>query len=463
MVADNTGTPIAFNDAYRDLASRLIGTEMRPGLKVNTFSDEANRLRWDRIHQRALSGERFRIENQIAERDGSVSVFEMIYTPIRRNGKVDGFTEISRNITEQKKKDAELRRQEQLLRSVLDQSPLPIAITDPVGALIDVNPAFREELGLDDTITAGAALHDVASHVTLFTEDDKPIGLSGLPIVRALKGEVTRGEALRVRRDDGTERDVVVSAVPVVGSDDELIAACTFLTDVTEMRRNQAQLREAISEREMLIKEVHHRVKNNLSIIIALQNLQLNRVTDERSRRLFLESVTRIHVMASIHEKLYSSQNVGPVSAGPYFRDLLQYIMAAYRLSPETREVTTEFDDLEMDANALVPCGLIVNELTTNTIKYAAGEGKKCAINLSITRSDPEHVELRYSDNGDGIPDSVDLESPGTLGLQLVTSLSRQLGGDPVFTNGTGMGFRLLFRNAGADEPAPMPVSEAGR
>jgi two-component sensor histidine kinase len=208
--------------------------------------------------------------------------------------------------------------------------------------------------------------------------------------------------------------------------------------------------------REAHLREVHHRVKDNLCIVIALQNLQLDRIHDVEAHRLFIESITRIHVMSAIHDKLYANGNLGSIGVEECFRDLVQHTFSAYHVPDEDHVITTEFAALELDADTLVPCGLILNELATNSIKYAKRNGQRCEIDLGIIQSGESHVELYYHDRGNGVPSTLTGGEPTTFGLDLVTSLTQQLRGEMTLEHRNGFFFSVRF-------PAPVPSRRVTR
>ncbi|MBE9070164.1 response regulator, partial [Leptolyngbya cf. ectocarpi LEGE 11479] len=207
------------------------------------------------------------------------------------------------------------------------------------------------------------------------------------------------------------------------------------LQDMLKRQQAEYQIKVSLREKEALLKEIHHRVKNNLQIISSLLELQSYSIKDRKILDLFRESQNRVRLMALVHEKLYQSNNLGKVSFLEYVKTLSSYLLHSYQVNSNDIEVIINIDDISLDIDTAVPCGLIINELMSNALKYAFSQTKKGIINIETNRATKNQFSLIFQDNGVGISQDLDIYQTETLGLQLVASLADQLEGDlEVFT-----------------------------
>lgn len=219
----------------------------------------------------------------------------------------------------------------------------------------------------------------------------------------------------------------------------ELLARVNTHIQLRQARREVDQkntaLEAALEQNRMLVREVYHRVKNNLNVACSLLNLQKDLVKDNRDAALFEEARNRIQVMSGIHELLYRSTTLADISAEDFFGDILRKLIRTYDRRDIYPLVTC--DNLKLTLNATIPCGLIVNELVTNSLKYAFPGGRKGSISLTLVRQGAGLV-LTVQDDGVGLPGDLDIAKADSLGLVLVTSLVQQLGGTMEVRRGGG-------------------------
>ncbi len=223
----------------------------------------------------------------------------------------------------------------------------------------------------------------------------------------------------------------------VMSAADEALA---IIRDVSERK----EVEEA-HRKELLLREIHHRVKNNLQVISSLLSLQSDEVRDSASKEILLESQHRVKTMALIHEKLYGSRDMDGINFGEYLRDLVAYLASSYRLTNADTNVVVDAQDVNLDLEKAVPCGLIVNELVSNSLKYAFPGGRKGKIQVRLSLFQETGVQLAISDDGVGLPKGFRIESAESLGLRLVRSLADQLDASLKVNNGTGTSFELAF------------------
>ena len=207
------------------------------------------------------------------------------------------------------------------------------------------------------------------------------------------------------------------------------------LQDMIEREQAEKRIKAALKEKESLIKEIHHRVKNNLQIISSLLSLQSSSIEDPKLIDLLRESQNRVRLMAIIHEKLYQSDDLGKIDLDEYIRVLSAHLLRSYEIKPyETSKsavrLDIEVDSIFLEIDTAVSCGLIINELVSNSLKYAFSGDQEDAIKIEAKMTAPDQFSLSYADNGVGLPKELDIYNTKTLGLQLIASLTDQLGGD---------------------------------
>jgi two-component sensor histidine kinase len=215
------------------------------------------------------------------------------------------------------------------------------------------------------------------------------------------------------------------------------------LRDITERVRNEEEIKRSLEEKEVLLKEIHHRVKNNLQVVSSLLSLEAGNPRVAAAKELFLESQNRVASMALIHEKLYRSGDFSNIDFGDYIRSLIQILLDSYAMNPARIALSVDVD-VKLDIHKAVPCGLIVNELLSNALKHAFPDGRSGSITLSLHEMNCRRI-LRFSDDGVGMAENFDFRRSPSLGLQLVTTLTSQIGGAIRRLPGPGTGFEIDF------------------
>lgn len=229
------------------------------------------------------------------------------------------------------------------------------------------------------------------------------------------------------RRKNGDEfpAEASISKIEVEGE----TMYTVILRDVTQRMLNEEKIRASLREKEALLKEIHHRVKNNLQVVSSLLGLQSRTISDPGVRKMFQESQNRVHSMALLHESLYQSDNLSQIDFPAYIRQLADYLFRCYGVTGDGRiSLRTELDALSLTLDAAVPCGLIINELVSNALKYAFPEGREGEIHIGLHGEPNSMARLVIADNGIGLQGDVDWSTTRSLGLRLVRSLAMQLG-----------------------------------
>ena len=204
------------------------------------------------------------------------------------------------------------------------------------------------------------------------------------------------------------------------------------------------QLQHLLTEKEWLLKEIHHRVKNNLQIVMSLLNSQSAYINNDAALTAIHDSQHRVHAMSLIHQKLYSSENVSSINMSVYIRELVSYLSESFDAGKRIR-FELNIDPLKMDVSQAVPLGLILNEAITNSIKYAFPDNRNGTISISLIAAGSDHYLLTISDNGIGISIHVKDKKTGSLGMSLMAGLSEDLDGNFSIENNNGTVIKISF------------------
>ncbi|MEK7251478.1 MAG: histidine kinase dimerization/phosphoacceptor domain -containing protein [Bacteroidota bacterium] len=219
----------------------------------------------------------------------------------------------------------------------------------------------------------------------------------------------------------------------------------TAMTDITERKKAEEQIHTSLREKEVLLKEVHHRVKNNLQIISSLLKLQSGFVEDKRALELFRESQDIIRSMALIHEKLYRSDDLSSVNYSEYITEVATNLFRSYGINTDAILLSVDVANVAWGLDTAIPVSLIINELISNSLKYAFPNGRQGQISIRLYTYDGMYFTLVVSDNGVGIPEHVDIQQTESLGLQLVAALTDELQGKLTLDRFKGTRFTITF------------------
>ncbi|MBL7889781.1 MAG: sensor histidine kinase [Bacteroidia bacterium] len=212
---------------------------------------------------------------------------------------------------------------------------------------------------------------------------------------------------------------------------------------VTESMAQERKIKKMLSEKEILLSEVFHRVKNNMNIVTSLLSLKKNSTDSKEVQEALDECRNRVFSMALVHQKIFEREHVIDLNFKDYINELLKELMSSYGIK-EQATIQIDADDVFIELSNAIPCGLILNEFVTNSFKYAQSLDKKLQINITLKKQN-EYIELQLRDNGPGLPSDL-ISKPNTLGMELMRSLSEQINGDFSFTNENGLVFKLRFK-----------------
>ena len=219
-----------------------------------------------------------------------------------------------------------------------------------------------------------------------------------------------------------------------------------FNTDITGRKRMEEAAQTSLREKETLLREIHHRVKNNMQVISSLLNLQAGHIADEEARRMLKEGQLRIRSMALIHEKLYQARDLSKIDFAAYLQSLASFLFQFFKVDPEQVRLETDLEDVRLDINTAVPCGLLVNELVSNALKHAFPDGRRGTVWIKLRREKDGTLKLRVADDGVGLPKGFDYRSSESFGLQIAHLLIEQLEGTIAVEGKKGTAFCITFR-----------------
>ncbi len=419
---------------------RMLGYEAFEELAVRNLEESGFEPQYPRSEFKARmerDGEIRGLESAWKRRDGSTIFVRESAKAIRDDaGRVVRFEGTVEDITVQKRAQVELQASEERYRRLVENSLDGIYRTSSDGRALAANQALRRMMGYDtleefDRVGVLAAYVDPGQR-TRFLE------------VMARDGEV-RNMELHLRRKDGSTFYVLANANAAKDESGRTIFE-GILTDITAQKENESHLAAALAEKEVLIKEIHHRVKNNLQVISSLLSLQSRFLKHPDDVELFKESQRRIRSMALIHEKLYQSKSLSRIEFASYARRLVENLLASNLRGAQPIGMKAELEEVYLDIQTAIPCGLIVNELVMNALKHAFPGGRGGTIKLGLRVDSDGRVELTVGDDGVGLPPGFNVQAGDSMGMQIVTMLTQQLDGRLEIDRSPGTQFRLTFR-----------------
>lgn len=248
----------------------------------------------------------------------------------------------------------------------------------------------------------------------------------------------------RLRRKDGEYRWILDTGIPHYTENNTFAGYIGSCFDITEHKQAQEQIQASLREKDVLLKEIYHRVKNNLQVISSLLNLQSEYIKDKDDLEIFQQSQMRIESMALIHQKLYQSQDLARIDFSEYIRDLVASLFSSYEVNTNVIALTVNAERILLSLDAAIPCGLIITELVSNSLKYAFPKGRTGEIAITIY-AENNILNLKVCDNGIGLPPEFDFKNTTSLGLQLVDALTNQLSGDIQINYNGGVEVKIAF------------------
>jgi PAS domain S-box-containing protein len=380
----------------------------------------------------------------------------------------------TRDITDRKRMEDQIRESEARYRTLIDQLP-DYVIVHREGILLYVNPAAATDLLYTEKDLIGKPMmrfidpdyHEVVKNATM----------------RRTAGEIIAPYEIVITAKDGSKRTFLINGAQIIFEGKP--ATLNVLTDISIQKaagdfmqrakealeervtertweltqanmqladeikaRNSAEriIKQSLDEKDLLLREIHHRVKNNLQIIASLLNLQSRYITDRKVLESIRDSQNRVRAMALVHERIYQSHEIGTINLAEYLRYLINQIFRFYNIPQAQVEVAVAIDDIPADIDTAIPVGLIFNELVSNALKHAFPEGKKGKITVKGSQVAPDQLKFTFRDDGIGMPADRDWKKNSSLGLRLVSSLTKQLDGTVDMEQDNGTVYNIMVK-----------------
>jgi len=387
--------------------------------------------------EEAEAGRHLNAESIRHRKDGQPVEVSILGAPIEVEGKVVGIFGIYRDISDRKRVERKLALSEKKHRELFENAPIGIFQSTSEGSFVTVNDSMARIFGFDDTETLVAHYKDLAN--TLYYRPERRAQF----LDALLKNGEVKNFELEAYRRDGVVIWVSLNARISYWYNRDSFMIDGFISDMTDLKQTEHKLQTSLREKNVLLQEVHHRVKNNMQIISSMLNLEAMNVGNSHDKELLYVMQNRIQAMALVHEKLYASEQIEVVDLGEYTRELCMQVLdvISSELAPK---IDFRLESIPSDIDFSVPYGLIVNELVMNAYKHAF-EGiafPKITVEL---RHQAGQLMLIIRDNGVGLPDNFDIAKSPTLGMNLIHSLIAQLDGQVSVFNRDGTVWEILF------------------
>jgi two-component system, sensor histidine kinase PdtaS len=310
-----------------------------------------------------------------------------------------------------------------LFHQIVEAAPYAMVMINQTGRIELVNAQAEVVFGYDRSEILGQPIEVLVSEQLRRPHRELRLAFFADP----RSGPMAPGRDLYAIRKDGSEFPVEIGLTPIETDDGPMVLSA--IVDISHRKEEEERIRAALKEKDILLGEIHHRVKNNLQIIYSLLSLQSARITDPAALDLLLDSQNRIHSMALIHQTLYGSRDFARVDFALFIDTLLPALIRSFGADANRISVRVDVEPVLLPIDVAVPCGLVLNELITNAFRHAFRDRDRGEIRVTLTRQMDDAALLSVSDNGIGLPDRGGTTTTDTLGLQLVEQLADQMDG----------------------------------
>jgi PAS domain S-box-containing protein len=371
----------------------------------------------------------------VVDRTGDQREWYLIRFPVQD---ADGRTYVGGvglDLTQRINAQKALEVSEARFRQIYEMMPLMVHSVDRDGVIRNVNRRWLSHMGYDREEVIGRRLDD-------FMSKNPPTGWNDSWPQLWEKGSVSGIQCQWAKKDRSIIDAVLASIIiedPVLGR-----VSLTAVHDITDLKRAEEQIKKSLEEKEVLLREINHRVKNNLQVISSLLRLQARQASDETSRHVLQDTQNRLQTIALIHETLYQSRNLASIDVEPYLKRLVAHLFYLYGVHSSQIETTIAAEGFRLGVDKADPLGLIANELVSNCLKHAFPAGRKGIVEISFT-SESDQFHFKVSDNGVGLGENFDPFNAQMLGLELVNTLVKQLHGEMTVKRTAGTEFHIRF------------------
>jgi PAS domain S-box-containing protein len=442
IILDQAGKIVELNPAaeqiFRYSGAESLGKDMSALLMTPALLDGRSQPLARDLAEGAISLLGKRLEMPARRADGVEFPAELTMTRIPIHG-APMYTMYVRDITERTRTERKLQESESRFRQLAENIQEVFWMADPVGAqILYISPAYEQIWGR----TCQSLYEEPSSFLEAIHSEDRAHVRAALEQQR--RGERTDTE-YRIVQPGGAVRWIWDRGFPIQDEHRRTSRFVGIAQDITQRRQAEEQLRALLHEKEVLLKEIHHRVKNNLQVICSLLDLQSDYIQDPQALQIFQESQQRIKSMALIHEQLYQSGNLAKIDMAEYMEHLTAGLLRSYSMTADRISLRITAEEVFLNLDTAIPCGLILNELVTNCLKHAFPEGRAGVITVTLRAEPAGKFFLRVCDNGVGFPAGIDFRKAESLGLQLVSMLTEQLDGVIELDRHEGTAFTLTF------------------
>ncbi|MBT4287438.1 MAG: PAS domain S-box protein, partial [Bacteroidetes bacterium] len=386
----------------------------------------------------------FNFQHRLAS--GQVRDVEVYSGPIVDQGKTLLYS-IIHDISKRKQNENKLKESEEFFSQMLEQSIVSTQLLDPDGTCVRVNPKFCGLFGVESQNMVGYKIFE-----------DEAIKESDAyePLLDVFNNKNSRrwrnsfdislaSESSGVKTTKPERVYLENLSYPILDQEGNLQKVLIQHNDITEQKQSEEQIKASLKEKETLIDEIHHRVKNNIAIIASLLKMQSNSIEDPQIKEVLKESQNRVYAMSAVHETLHGSDNLSQIDLKTYLSKVTTSIFQTYSINPDKVKLNISVEEIPISIDQANPIGLVINELISNSLKYAFPDERKGEITVSMKKLNKE-LELTIMDDGIGMPDELDWKNAKSLGLKLVRALvENQLDGSIDMESNNGTKFTIKF------------------
>jgi PAS domain S-box-containing protein len=426
----------SFNNNFFEEVKKHFGIETYVGLPFNeyliNFINKDYNTQTLSIYQNAFKGEHQELEGKMYDLKGKKIWYEVFVSPIKlADGTIQEVSCIAHNITDKKETQLKLAKSEEQSRALISALPDLIFRMKKDGTYLDV-------IYKNNNLLLEKTENFIGKKITERFNNEM-----GNAFLKNIQNCIDNNKIYQYEYSLNINNYIgYFEARYAKINDDE---ALVIIRDITEKKTAEQELLTSLKEKEILLKEVHHRVKNNLQVISSILNLQSSYIKDEKILQILRESQNRIKSMSFIHESLYQNKNFSYINFTEYINNLSKNLFLTYQVGEENINLIFETDYIHLNLDQAIPCGLIINELLSNALKYAFNKNiKQPQIKIGLKQKENQ-ISIIIEDNGIGMPPEFDIKHTETLGIQLVTTLVEQLDGEIKQESGQGTKYLITF------------------
>ncbi|MCD6192581.1 MAG: PAS domain S-box protein [Candidatus Aminicenantes bacterium] len=424
-LVDPSGVVLRINKEFQRVfgysSSEIVGHKIDNFLAKGPTYQEAQTLT-----QETKRGEKVFLDTVRFKKDGTPVEVEILGSPIKKDGQVVAKYTVYRDITQIKQASRAIRASEERFRAIFEGSRDGIFIVDQTGHFLEVNQAACDLTGYS---------REELKQLTFCDLWEKP----NKEVYQNLFRRIQQGASIlteeKIVRKDGVKIDVEFSnkRINLNGQ----IYMHSVARDISEWKRDKEKIKTALKEKEIMLREIHHRVKNNMQIIISLMRLHSRLIKDPLSLEYCQAIQNRIYSMSLIHDHFYQQPQLEKINLASYLKKLTDHLFFIFNKNEKQIKLTLEVEEIHLDLNRAIPFGLLAYEIISNALKHAFPGNKQGQLSIRMFRDGNKKIHLVIQDTGIGLPSEIDLEHPETMGLQLIQDLTKQLDGTlQVKTNG---------------------------